>query len=301
VLALAGEQGSAKSTFSALLRALIDPYVAPLRALPREDRDLFVSANNAHVLAFDNVSGLPTWISDTLCRIATGGGFATRQLYSDDSETLFDAMRPLILNGIEDVAVRPDLVDRSIMLCLESVDEHRRRSEQELWNSFRNEQPGILGALLDAVAHGLSRLPQVRPTRLPRMADYYTWMSACETALWPEGTFAAAYNRNRDDSISGSIEADLVAMAVRALMTGREQWTGTASELMETLGLLITETQRRSKAWPTLPHHLSGRLRRVAPLLRKVGIRFEFDDRAGKKGTRLIRITQPETKEDERQ
>jgi hypothetical protein len=72
VIVLSGEQGSAKSTFSAILRALLDPNTAPLRALPREDRDPFIAASNGHVLAFDNVSGLPGWISDTLCRLATG-------------------------------------------------------------------------------------------------------------------------------------------------------------------------------------------------------------------------------------
>jgi hypothetical protein len=111
-LVLSGEQGSAKSTFSAILRALLDPNTAPLRALPREDRDLFIAANNGHVLAFDNVSGLPSWISDTLCRLATGGGFAVRQLYTDQDEVLFDAARPVILNGIEDIVTRPDLADR---------------------------------------------------------------------------------------------------------------------------------------------------------------------------------------------
>ena len=61
VIALSGEQGSAKSTFSAVLRSLLDPNTAPLRALPREDRDLFIAATNSHLLAFDNVSGLHPW------------------------------------------------------------------------------------------------------------------------------------------------------------------------------------------------------------------------------------------------
>jgi hypothetical protein len=91
VLALLGEQGSAKSTFATILRSLVDPNTAPLRALPREDRDLFIAANNAHVLAFDNISGMPNWISDTLCRLATGGGFSVRQLYTDQDEVLFDS------------------------------------------------------------------------------------------------------------------------------------------------------------------------------------------------------------------
>ncbi len=103
-----------------ILRSLLDPNTAPLRALPREDRDLFIAANNGHVLAFDNVSGLPAWISDTLCRLATGGGFAVRQLYTDQDEVLFDAARPVILNGIEDIVTRPDLADRAIFLTLEA-------------------------------------------------------------------------------------------------------------------------------------------------------------------------------------
>ena len=155
VIVLSGEQGSAKSTVSAILRSLLDPNSAPLRALPREERDLFIAAKNSHVLAFDNVSGLQPWISDTLCRLSTGGGFAVRQLYTDQDEVLFDAVRPVILNGIEDIAARPDLADRAIFLTLESIPEERRRPEAELWAAFETERPRILGALLDAVVQGL--------------------------------------------------------------------------------------------------------------------------------------------------
>jgi hypothetical protein len=121
VLVLSGEQGSAKSTLSAIMRALLDPNTAPLRALSRDDRDLFIAANNGHVLAFDNVSGLRPWISDTFCRLATGGGFAVRQLYTDQDEVLFEAARPVILNGIEDIVERPDLADRAVFLTLEPI------------------------------------------------------------------------------------------------------------------------------------------------------------------------------------
>src|SRR6516164_9208476 len=175
VLVLSGEQGSAKSTFSALLRALLDPNTAPLRALPREDRDLFIAANNGHVLAFDNVSGLRDWISDTLCRLATGGGFAVRQLYTDDDEVLFDAMRPVILNGIEDIVSKPDLADRTIFLTLAAIPEEGRRSEKEIWSALKRERPAILGALFDAVSTGLRRLPETRLEELPRMADFALW------------------------------------------------------------------------------------------------------------------------------
>src|ERR1700758_2219265 len=121
LLAISGEQGSAKTVLSKMLRALVDPNVAPVRALPREERELMIAASNGHLLAFDNLSGLPAWLSDALCRIASGGSFAVRQLYTDDDEVLFQVARPLLLNSIEDVISRPDLADRAIFLTLPPV------------------------------------------------------------------------------------------------------------------------------------------------------------------------------------
>src|SRR4029079_3040847 len=259
-----GEQGSAKSTFSAILRALLDPNTAPLRALPREDRDLFIAACNGHVLAFDNVSSLPAWISDTLCRLATGGGFAVRQLYSDQDEVLFDAARPVILNGIEDIVTRPDLADRAVFLTLEPIPEERRRPEQELWAAFELERPRLLGVLLDAVAKGLAELPAPRLDKLPRMADFALWATACETALWPSGTFWSAYCGNRDEVVEGVIDADLLATAVRALMEMRTVWTGTASDLLGALAEVVGERVAKSRTWPDGPRALANRLRRAA-------------------------------------
>ena len=172
LLSISGEQGSAKTVLSKMLRALVDPNCAPVRTLPREDRDLFIAANNGHVLAFDNVSAMPSWLSDTLCRLASGGGFAVRQLYTDQDEVLFDAARPVILNGIEDVITRPDLADRALFVTLPSISEAQRRPEKDLWREFELARPRLLGALLDAASHGLRTLPHVRLDRLPRMADF---------------------------------------------------------------------------------------------------------------------------------
>ena len=314
VIALSGEQGSAKSTFSAMLRSLLDPNTAPLRALPREDRDLFIAASNGHVLAFDNVSGLPGWISDTLCRLATGGGFAVRQLYTDGDEVLFDAERPVILNGIEEIVTRPDLADRALFLTLQPIPEEHRRPEQELWAAFEAERPRILGVLLDAVAKGLAELPRTKLDKLPRMADFALWATACETALrskdgtpWPKGTFWAAYSGNRDEAVEGVIDADPVATAVRAFMakqaaeqaakqaqtatqTVRTVWTGIASDLLGALAEVVGERIAKSKTWPDSPRALSGRLRRAATFLRKIGIDIAFT-KEGRARTRTITIT----------
>jgi hypothetical protein len=291
VLLVAGEQGSAKSTFCALVRSLIDPNSAPLRALPREDRDLFIAANNSHVLAFDNVSGMQPWISDTLCRLSTGGGFAVRKLYSDAEEELFDASRPTILNGIDSVITRPDLADRALFLTLDPIADAERKPERDLMIEFDRERPLIIGALLDGVVRGLRELPRTHLDRLPRMADFAKWAAACESLFWSAGTFATAYRDNRADIIADVLDADPVASAVIAYMAEQKgEVTQTASFLLGALGEIITTQQRKAKSWPDTPRALSNRLHRAAPFLRKAGIQIEFGGREGHTGKRLITL-----------
>jgi hypothetical protein len=176
LLAISGEQGSAKTVLSKMLKALVDPNAASVRALPREERELMIAANNGYLLAFDNLSGLPVWLSDALCRLASGGSFAVRQLYTDDEEVLFEAARPILLNGIEEVVSRPDLGDRAIFLTLAPIGEAQRRPESELWREFEIARPRMLGALLDAAVHGLRVLGRVHLDRLPRR-----WRSRAES------------------------------------------------------------------------------------------------------------------------
>jgi hypothetical protein len=289
VLALSGEQGSAKSTFCAILRALIDPNAVPLRALPRGDRDLFIAANNAHLLAFDNVSSMPPWLSDALCRLATGGGFAVRQLRTDCDEVLFDAARPILLNGIEDIVTRPDLADRAIFLTFEAIPDERRRPERELRAAFETERPRILGALLDIAAHGLAMLPRTELVNLPRMADFALWVTACESAIGPPGAFAAAYNGNRARVVEDVIDADAIATALCALMEMQKTWAGTASKLLHELTPIVDRRVTRSRAWPSSPRAFAGRLRRAATFLRKIGVDVTFA-REGRAGTRMIHL-----------
>jgi len=247
LLAISGEQGSAKTVLSKMLKALVDPNAAPVRTLPREERELMIAANNGYVLAFDNLSGLPAWLSDALCRLATGGSFAVRQLYTDDEEVLFQAARPLLLNGIEEVISRPDLADRSIFLTLPPLADARRQSERELWRQFELARPCILAALLDLVVHGLRILPGFGLDHLPRMADFALWAAACETALWSSGTFSRAYEENRKAAIGGIIDADPVAVCVREIMAERSSWQGSAADLLRMQETQPHEIQRRAR------------------------------------------------------
>src|SRR5262249_5243038 len=172
VLAIAGGPGSGQTVPSKLLRAGSDPSVGPGPSRPRDGRESVSARGSGHVRGFDNLSGLPPGRSDPLCRLASASAFPTRRLFTDQDEILFAAARPVILNGIEDIIPRPDLADRAILLTLGAIAERQRRPEHALWREFELARPHILGAVLDAAAHGLRMLPHVRLKRLPRMADF---------------------------------------------------------------------------------------------------------------------------------
>jgi hypothetical protein len=290
LLAISGEQGSAKTVLCKLLKALIDPNAAPVRSLSREERELMIAANNGHLLAFDNLSNLPHWLSDALCRLATGGSFAVRRLYTDDDEVLFQASRPILLNGIEEVISRPDLGDRAIFLSLAPIGEAQRRPENELWREFEAVRPRILGALLDVVVQGLRARDGVHLAGLPRMADFALWATACETALWPAGTFASAYRSNRRAAIESIVEADPIATCLRTMMADRTTWTGSASDLLQLCAERARNDISTGGAWARNPRALAGRLRRAQTFLRTLGIEITFR-REGRMGTRMIRVS----------
>ena len=178
ILILTGEQGSAKTTTARVVRQLIDPFSPSVRSQPRDERDLMIAANNSWVISLDNLSGASQWLSDALCRISTGGGFATRELHTDSEEILFNSTRPIILNGIDDLGTSADLADRSLFITLPQIPEERRKTEREFWQSFEATRPRILGALLDAVSAALKNEEHVRIDRLPRMADFARWVYA---------------------------------------------------------------------------------------------------------------------------
>jgi hypothetical protein len=246
-----------------------------VRAMFREERDLAIAARNSWILALDNVSKLADWQSDALCRIATGSGFGTRKLHSDDEEVLFEAARPMILNGIESVAERADLADRTLVLELPVIPESKRRREEDLWCEYNSLRPTILGALFDATAAALRNHAHVTLSALPRMADFAAWATAAESALGVrEGQFMRAYTGNRELVVESTIDADSVGHAVRDLMAERDEWTGTATELFALLNSLADERTKKSHSWPANPRSLTGRIIRMAAFLRSDGIDY---------------------------
>jgi hypothetical protein len=252
-----------------------------------------IAAVNGWVVNLDNLSHLPAWLSDAICRLSTGGGFATRELYSDSDEVLFDAQRPVILNGIEELATRGDLLDRSVILYLEEIPKAERKREAVFWQEFEAALPKLLGVLLNAISTALAKVGTIELDELPRMADFAVWGAAAAPALgWNAEAFLEAYTGNRE----AANELTLEASPIKPFISHKADmgFNGSAQQLLEDLNIIANEQIKRQKTWPKNGRSLSNALRRIAPNLRAIGIDVEFRRAPG--GTRQRTITICRTK-----
>jgi hypothetical protein len=289
VIDFLGEQGTAKSCAAKIVRMLVDPNEIPLRSPPREERDLLIQAANNWVVAIDNLSSLQPWQSDGLCRLSTGGGHSARQLYTDGEEFSLSVKRPVILNGIDDVATRPDLAERALQIELETIPDDRRIPEKELWRKFEKAHPVIFSGLLNGLVCALHDLPTLKLDSLPRMADPTLWATAGETAFgWPRGTFLSVYLSNLRDGATASVESHPVGVAIQKLFEGVNEWVGEPAELLDVLAKSATDELKRARNWPPNARSLSACLRRLAQALRRSGIHIEFT-RSQKRSIRLCK------------
>ena len=286
ILVLQGEHGSAKTMAANLLRLLIDPAIPALKSLPTSERDLMIAARMNWVMAYDNLSGIPLTMSDGLCRLSTGGGLSTRELYSNAEEVVFDATRPISLNGIDDIVARADLLSRSLVLTLPPLKPAQRRQEKVMLAEFEDLRPRLLGALCTAASASLANAGKVKLKEAPRMADFAADVVAAEAALpWEPGRFLEAYAENARMMRELALDMDRVAAAILDLMRHNGSWEGTATELLKELRDPVS-ADLRGRDVPETPRGMANRLRRLAPLLRERGIEVEF-----RKGTeRLITI-----------
>jgi hypothetical protein len=288
MMLLHGEQGSGKSGAARALQALVDPSTLTGRALPREERDLFITASNRHLLAFDNLSSIGDSFADCLCRIATGGGFSARALHTDGEEVIFSVTRPLLANGIPSTLLaRPDLADRA--LSIELMPLRERREEAALAADFALLRPGLLGLLCDGLSSALRNLATTKIPDPPRMMDAAVWAEAAAHGLGIEpGRIAAAWSANRGASDRAALEVNDVAQALVRLLdkvealdilgdeveadarSGRRYWKGTPQALYGRLSDLAGDRVTRGRLWPQTPAGMGTRLARLKPLMRRV-------------------------------
>jgi len=299
VLLVTGEHGSSKSTLARIVRMLVDPSVAPLRSPPRSERDLAISARLAHVVALNNLDRIDPEMSDALCRLATDGGLSTRALRTDRDEVVFDAVRPIIINGIGDVVTRPDLQDRCLFIRTAPISPSARKGEKEIWSELDRASGKLFGALLGAVSRALRDEPKLVLGELPRLADAMRWATAAEPALGlRRGRVLEAVARSAQEKTLIALEADVIVEPLlafaRALTpgdNGTRSWRGSATKLLRELRHTDVETAH-GRRWPDAPNALTARLRRLRAALRAVGVDV-VEERTSKQRTLHITYREP--------
>jgi len=289
VLNIHGEQGSAKSTVTRIVLDLVDPHKAGLLSGTPKAQDLALVASSNHLIALDNVSRIKQDLSDTICRISTGGGFRTRRLYTDTDEVVLEFCCPMVVNGIGQVIKRPDLLERTAPIELMAIPPESRCPENEIWADWEKARPGILGGLLRAVSVAIKNLNDVNLPALPRLADWARWGEAAAPELgWDPGTFVAAIDAGQEEQVELSIDDH---PEIRGLIDYIEKYvevTCSPTDLMNNIHKFI-EAEPNTPGLARQPAQFSRLLSIYEPALRKHGI--EFERNRGNGGNRSRDIT----------
>jgi hypothetical protein len=275
MLVIFGAQGSSKSTLSKLARLVTDPSIIEVASLPNSTKELIQVLAHHYLIFFDNLSYISEEQSDTICKAITGSGFAKRELYENDEDIIYSFMRSIGINGINLVATRPDLLERSLLIELQRIDPIKRRSERELQEKFAKDLPVILGGIFDALVKTLRIRPTLEIDSLPRMADWSLWGCAIAEALgYSKEEFLSAYRKNIDHQVEMLLNENIVATAVVTFMEDKEEWRSTPTDFLTALknhaSLVNIDTQE--KYWPKGANALSRKLNELSTPLKQMGI-----------------------------
>ena len=262
ILEVLGEKGSSKSTLTRVVQALTDPSKTNLRGAIRTEERLAIAAHHSRLMAIDNCSSISDEMSDVLCRLSTGGVYVARKLYTDSTQVLLEYCQPCVINGIENIARRSDLLDRCWTVELSRIPAGARKTEQELWEGFNGALPRLFGAILDALVVAIREEAAITMPSMDRLADAERWVTAAEPALhWPTGTFRQALRESRSEANHRALDEHSELWQALARI-GQAGWAGTVPELM-------AETRFHGRMSNSA---FGGLLRRLAPDLLALGI-----------------------------
>ena len=266
IVVITGEQGTGKSTAMRFFAAVIDTSPAQTRKPPK-DADAWVTAAAASwVVALDNLTAIPEWLSNALCRASTGEGDVRRTYYTTADVTVIAFRRVVIINGIDLGDMADDLTDRAIPVGLDVIPETERTYEEDLPGRWRAAHPGILGAVLDLAVEVMRKLPDARLAERPRMADYARILRAVDLI---DGT--TGLDTYKD--LIGQLAADTaenITTLINITNAVKSEWEGTAKELLETIRP-GDPAWKPPRDYPKDGRAMSAELRKRAPTLRRLG------------------------------
>jgi len=292
---LTGPKGITKSSSHRFLKCVIDPSVTPLLMLPGERNQMVQHGDHHYLLIYDNVSTITEEQSDLMCKMVTGLGFGKRMLYTDDDMVIRQYQRCIALNGINVPMDKADLLDRSVILTAEPIDDKRRKTEAYINKKMEVDAPIVVRGILDTLVKALRIYDSVKPMFNNRMADYTRWGCAvCEAIGLDSKYFERAYKFNiamqNDEAIKGSPVAEWL---IRWFDFNKFEhgYTGTPSDLLTDIEDFARSQYNKElqwvDGWPKSARAFGRRLTEVIPSLREIGYVIDYY----KSGSRKYRIT----------
>ncbi len=253
---------------------------------PKDEQDHALNAYHNYVLFYDNLSDISEKLSDALCRTVTGSTFSTRKLFTNSEQFAFKFKRPVILNGLNQIVAKSDLLDRSLVMQLERISADKSKEPSILWAEFDEVKPYILGAIFDTLIKAKAVFNKVQPDKSSRMAEFDHWGYAIAEALgYGKDKFKLARSENIMLQHGNAIEASSVGQAIAMFMEDRNEWSGAPAKLY---GLLEPIWSKSHLEKPKDTPRLSKTLNTLLPNLLAKGIKVTRPPRGDK---RLIKIT----------
>ncbi|HZD35617.1 MAG TPA: DNA polymerase domain-containing protein, partial [Nitrososphaeraceae archaeon] len=301
-----GEKGGLKTTFCKYQKRLVDPDRIEVNNIPNEKAEFVQQMYHNYLAIYDNVKFLPPWFSDEVCKAVTGAGNSKRTLYTNDDDTIYDYKRCIMISGINNWLTEPDALDRSIIVELERPPDDLRKQETEVETKFEELRPRLFGYILDILVKTLQIKPEIKLTKLDRMADFEVWGEAIARAMgYSSMEFVDAYRENIGMQNIEAIENHQLAQVVIKFVdswyveTTEACWQSPTSKVLGHLNKVAHAHNidtTNIKAWPKAANSLTKKLKPILSNLRDgLGINITISRQTSgdkkKRNTSFIRIT----------
>lgn len=275
-----GDYGSAKSFLCTVINLLCDPTSVTKMILNKKEADAIQNFYKHYVTVLDNLSEVPDWLSDLICQTCTGSSFNKRKLYTDSDDIIFTIKHCVILNGLEMLIIKPDLMQRTITMHIEKPA--IVREESEVWTAFESSRPEILGGMLDILVKAIAIYPSLTLSNLPRMADFYKWGYAIAQSMDGKGEqFVKDYHENIKRQHEGVMHNNLLCQAVIELMDNRNEYKSTVGKTLTDLKGLASPSGA-DQSFPKDSKNLGRSLGLINQTLSGFGITYQIEKRQGK-------------------
>lgn len=277
-----GEKGNGKSTISTIIKEIVDPSTNVLTKISNKEEDLFLEVERNRLLVFDNESCLSDRMSDNLCRIVTGGSISKRKLYSDSEVVSINLKGCVIINGIENIAERDDLLSRSLIFQIEKRKSDVIIPQNELMAKFKKKVPYMLNKIFKYISRAMAFFKNLEDFECKtRMAEFEKWGYCIAEAMGGYGNKFLGYYRGMVEAQeTEAIEANTIVTAIDILMNQKKNdvLKIRPSDLFKEIKRIAYDKglSLSSSTMPSSTNSVKKKIKAYQKLFYKIGFEFEF-------------------------